>query len=160
MTKMTKRTNHKLLTAAVMCSLLAMGSSSVWAAQQTTGTVTYGTNVSTAANPYSKIEVKTTDAMAYGITVTDYDSGNLQVYMSAGGVINISAAPTAKDTFSSASGIRNYRPAASQTDPTLTVTGPTTLTVGSTGGESTGGPLKFVLAVWRLEAGLRLSAAI
>ena len=59
MMKMKKSTNRKFLTTAVMCSLLAMGSSSAWAAQQTTETVNYGTNVSTAANPYSKIEVKT-----------------------------------------------------------------------------------------------------
>jgi len=139
MMKMKKSTNRKFLTTAVMCSLLAMGSSSAWAAQQTTETVNYGTNVSTAANPYSKIEVKTTDASANGIVVYDYDAGNLQVYMSAGGVINVSAAPTAKDISSNAYGIQNYHSAASQTDITLIVTGPTTLTMDSTGSESTGG---------------------
>ena len=131
--------NKKILTTAVLCSLLA--ASPVWAAQQTTETVNYGTNASTAANPYSKIEVKTTDTDAIGINANVYSDGssNLQVYMSTDGVINVSAAPTAKDTFSNAYGIQNYRPAASQTDTTLTVTGPTTLTVDSTGGESTGG---------------------
>ena len=130
--------NKKILTTAVLCSLLA--ASPVWAAQQTTETVNYGTNASTAANPYSKIEVKTTDTDAIGINANVYSDGssNLQVYMSTDGVINVSAAPTAKDTFSNAYGIQNYRPAASQTDTTLTVTGPTTLTVDSTGSEGTG----------------------
>jgi hypothetical protein len=58
--------------------------------------------------------------------------------MSTDGVINVSAAPTAKNTYADVSGIQNIRHAASQSDTTLTVTGPATLTVSATGGESTG----------------------
>ena len=128
--------SKKVLATAVLCSLLT--TSPVWAAQQATTTVTTDTNVSTADNPYSKIEVKSTDRGALGIAVANNDNDNLHVYMSTDGVINVSAAPTAKDTFADVSGIQSNRPATSQTDTTLTVTGPATLTVSATGGESTG----------------------
>ena len=128
--------SKKVLATAVLCSLLT--ASPVWAAQQATTTVTTDTNVSTADNPYSKIEVKSTDRGALGIAVANNDNDNLHVYMSTDGVINVSAAPTAKDTFADVSGIQSNRPATSQTDTTLTVTGPATLTVSATGGESTG----------------------
>ena len=73
---MMKSTNHtkKLLTTAILCSLLSTGS--VWAAQQATDTVNYGTNVSTAADPYSKIEVKTTDREAIGINANVRSDGS------------------------------------------------------------------------------------
>ena len=129
--------SKKVLATAVLCSLLT--TSPVWAAQQATTTVTTDTNVSTADNPYSKIEVKSTDRGALGIAVANNDNDNLHVYMSTDGVINVSAAPTAKDTFADVSGIQSNRPATSQTDTTLTVTGPATLTVSATGGENTGG---------------------
>jgi outer membrane autotransporter protein len=129
--------SKKVLATAVLCSLLT--TSPVWAAQQATTTVTTDTNVSKADDPYSKIEVKSTDAGALGIAVADYNSANLHVYMSTDGVINVSAAPTAKNTYADVTGIQNVRRAASQSDTTLTVTGPATLTVSATGGENTGG---------------------
>jgi hypothetical protein len=128
--------SKKVLATAVLCSLLT--TSPVWAAQQAATTVTTDTNISKVDDPYSKIEVKSTDAGALGIAVADYNSANLHVYMSTDGVINVSAAPTAKNTYADVSGIQNIRHAASQSDTTVTVTGPATLTVSATGGESTG----------------------
>ena len=66
--------SNKILATAILCSLLSTGS--VWAAQQATDTVTGETNVSTAADPYSKIEVKTTDREAIGINANVRSDGS------------------------------------------------------------------------------------
>ena len=66
--------SKKVLATAVLCSLLA--ASPVWATQQATDTVTGETNVSTAADPYSKIEVKTTDREAIGINANVRSDGS------------------------------------------------------------------------------------
>ena len=128
---MRTKSSNKLLAAAVLCSLLA--ASPVWAAQ----TVTYDSNISKVDNPYSKIEVKTTEDFAVGIEASDADSGNLRVYMSTDSVINVSAAPTETDYEADAFGLRNGH--ASSTGTTLTVQGPVNLTVSATGSESIGG---------------------
>ena len=101
--KIMNQPSKKVLATAVLCSLLT--ASPVWAAQQATTTVTTDTNVSTADNPYSKIEVKSTDRGALGIAVANNDNDNLHVYMSTDGVINVSAAPTAKNTYADVTGI-------------------------------------------------------
>ena len=97
MMKMKKSTNRKFLTTAVMCSLLAMGSSSAWAAtpKTTTTTVTSGNTVDT---PYSAITVTNGGAAISssdpGFTVYLTNGATVSTKATQGGIVNNSAGTT------------------------------------------------------------------
>jgi outer membrane autotransporter protein len=123
---MTKSTNRKFLTAAVMCSLLAMGSNSAWAAQQTTETVTSTTNTSKAENPYDSIAINSTGNPTYGIWLVGDGTEGMTVYVTGDKVLQVAAKPVSESV--TVYGVSNEKDAA------LNIAGPLSGSVSAAGG--------------------------
>jgi outer membrane autotransporter protein len=99
----TSTSSKKVLVAAVLCSLFT--ASTVWAAQQTTETVTPTNNKSSETDPYDSIKVSGTDyTKTYGIN-TDGASSAMIVFVTGNDNLNVTVNSTTNYAY--AYGINN-----------------------------------------------------